>query len=76
MSRAKKLSFYAIGAMLFALLIETLSFAFGTFYAPKMFSAEDEYFAAIQPSQFEQWKASPRFDAELGWIRTFVAAAT
>lgn len=67
MSRAKKLSFYAIGAMLFALLIEMLSFTFGAFFAPKMFSSEDEYFAAVRPSLFEQWKTSPLFDAELGW---------
>jgi hypothetical protein len=32
-----------------------------------MFSAEDTFFAAIRPSQFERWKASPKFDAELGW---------
>ena len=60
-------SFWAIGFALLVILIEVLSFVFGSFFDKSMFSEEDAYFASVNEDLFERWRTSPWADAELGW---------
>jgi hypothetical protein len=67
MTYRRKAGFVAVGVVLFAALAELLSFAFGFFFAPDLFSMEESYFASIDESKFAKWRTSPWFDADLGW---------
>jgi hypothetical protein len=59
--------FYAIIIALLLGLTEALSFIYGRFIAPDIFSAEEAYFASISEARYERWLHSPWYDAELGW---------
>jgi hypothetical protein len=67
LSKTKKFVFCATSAVLLMILVEVLSFAVGSFVRREIFSREDDYLASLTPAEFERWRASPWFDAELGW---------
>jgi hypothetical protein len=67
MQERGRAGFFAVGIALLLALTEGLSFVFGRFVAPDMFSKERAYFASIDQAKYEIWQQSPWFDAELGW---------
>jgi hypothetical protein len=67
LERRKAAVFYAIIIALLLALSEALSFSYGRFIAPDIFSAEEAYFASISEARYERWLHSPWYDADLGW---------
>src|SRR5690348_17697786 len=67
LSRRRAAVFYAIIIALLLGLTEALSFIYGRFIAPDIFSSEEAYFASISEARYERWLHSPWYDAELGW---------
>lgn len=67
LSKAKILTFYAVGIVFALILLEVLSFFVGSFLHRDMFSQEEAYFAEVSREEFDRWRVSPWFDSELGW---------
>src|SRR5437867_278250 len=67
MQERKRAGFFVISIALLLALTEGLSFVFGRFVAPELFSNERACFASIDQANYEIWQQSPWFDAELGW---------
>jgi hypothetical protein len=67
LSKTKIFGFCATGAAFLLVLVEVLSFAVACFLRGEIFSPEDVYFASLNRAEFERWRVSPWFDAELGW---------